>query len=67
VPVDVTGAGDALIAGTLSRLIAGDGLVEAVRIGTVLAALTTESRATVHPELSPRLLEAAMERVPATA
>jgi pseudouridine kinase len=67
VPVDVTGAGDALIAGTLSRLLAGDGLVEAVRIGTVLAALTTESRATVHPELSPRLLEAAMERVPATA
>ncbi len=67
VPVDVTGAGDALIAGTLSRLLAGEGLVEAVRIGTVLAALTTESRATVHPELSPRLLEAAMERVPATA
>lgn len=63
-PVDVTGAGDALIAGTLFRLLAGDTLIDAVRMGTVLAALTTENRSTVHPELSPRLLAGAMERVP---
>ena len=63
-PVDVTGAGDALIAGTLYRLIAGEDLATALRTGTVLAALTTESRFTVLPELSPRLLDAAAERVP---
>jgi pseudouridine kinase len=63
-PVDVTGAGDALIAGTLYRLIAGEPLAEALRAGTVLAALTVESRFTVLPELSPRLLDAAAERVP---
>lgn len=66
-PVDVTGAGDALIAGALCRLMAGDDLTEAVRVGTILAALTTESRFTVHPELSPRLLEAALERSPVPA
>ena len=63
-PVDVTGAGDALIAGTLYRLIAGEALAEALRAGSVLAALTVESRFTVLPELSPRLLDAAADRVP---
>ncbi|MHB2165711.1 carbohydrate kinase [Alsobacter sp. R-9] len=59
-PVDVTGAGDALIAGTLHRLLAGDMLADAVRAGTVLAALTVENTATVLPELSPRFLAAAL-------
>lgn len=63
-PVDVTGAGDALIAATLSRLLAGESLLDAVRVGVVLAAMTIESRATVLPDLSPRLLAASLERVP---
>ena len=55
-PVDVTGAGDALIAGTLARLVAGGTLVEAARVGSLAAALTVECDASVHPELSEGLL-----------
>src|SRR5690606_7426466 len=40
-PVDVTGAGDALIAGTLFSLLSGEKLAGAVRTGCLLAALTT--------------------------
>ncbi|SEQ04900.1 pseudouridine kinase [Faunimonas pinastri] len=56
IPVDVTGAGDALIAGTLQRLVSGDDIFSAARIGARLAALTTETEASVHPGLSPGLL-----------
>ncbi|MCP8937116.1 winged helix-turn-helix transcriptional regulator [Alsobacter sp. SYSU M60028] len=66
-PVDVTGAGDALVAATLTRLLAGETLVDAVRAGAVLAALTTESRSTVLPDLSPVLLAASLDRVPQPA
>ena len=62
-PVDVTGAGDAMISGTLYRLLAGEPLASAVRVGSLLAAMTTENDATVHPELSPRFLGAAMSRI----
>jgi pseudouridine kinase len=51
-PVDVTGAGDALIAGTLFGLLRGETLAEAVRTGTFVALLTIESRSTVAPALS---------------
>ena len=61
--VDVTGAGDALIAGTLVGLIAGRPLPEAARTGIVASALTIESRASVRPDLSPALLARAMEAV----
>ncbi|MFI4994503.1 MAG: carbohydrate kinase [Hyphomicrobiales bacterium] len=64
-PVDVTGAGDAMIAGTLYRLMAGEPLGEAVRVGALLAAVTTENDASVHPELSPRFIAASMARIPA--
>lgn len=61
-PVDVTGAGDALIAGTLHRLIAGDPLATAVRAGTVLAALTIETDHSVRPDLTAALLDDRMRR-----
>jgi pseudouridine kinase len=51
VPVDVTGAGDALIAGTLAALIAGAGLPAAARAGAERAARTVESRHSVLPPL----------------
>lgn len=41
--VDVTGAGDAFIAGTLWRLVSGDDLVAATAVGRDAAALTIES------------------------
>lgn len=61
--VDVTGAGDALIAGTLSRLIAGDRLADACRIGMLAAALTIESEESVHASMSPQLIESNMYRL----
>jgi len=62
-PVDVTGAGDALVAGTLQRLLAGDALLDAVRGGLLVAALTLESPASVRPDLSPHLLEESRHRL----
>ncbi|MEA1651125.1 carbohydrate kinase [Nitrospirillum sp. BR 11164] len=62
-PVDTTGAGDAMIAGTLHRLVAGDGLLAAARTGALVGALTTESKASVHPGLSPQLLAANLPRL----
>ncbi len=61
--VDVTGAGDALIAGTLARLIAGDRLPEACRVGMLAAALTIESEESVSISMSPQLIESSMHRL----
>jgi pseudouridine kinase len=61
--VDVTGAGDALIAATLFRLLAGDGLAQAAVWGAAAAALTIASEASVRPDLSPGLLSRAMDSV----
>lgn len=63
-PVDITGAGDAMIAGTLYRLLQGDALGVAARTGALLATLTTENAASVHPELSPRFLTSNEHRIP---
>ncbi|MBB2969553.1 carbohydrate kinase [Mesorhizobium sp. RMAD-H1] len=63
-PVDVTGAGDAMIAGTLSRLLSGASLTEGARTGSLLATLTAESEASVHPLLSPHFLAAHIHRIP---
>lgn len=49
--VDVTGAGEALVAGTLSRLVLGETLDAAVRCGIAAAAITVGSRHHVHPAL----------------
>ncbi|TKB23246.1 MAG: carbohydrate kinase, partial [Mesorhizobium sp.] len=64
-PVDITGAGDAMIAGTLYKVLSGEPLAHAVRTGALLATLTTESESSVHPDLSPRFLAAGMYRIPA--
>ena len=56
--ISATGAGDALVAGTLWASIAGEPLAEAVRTGAELAALTLESERSVRADLSPALLEA---------
>ncbi len=55
--VCATGAGDALVAGTLWRLIAGDGLRDAARTGAELAALTLQTDRSVRADLSPALLD----------
>ncbi|MBC5809666.1 MAG: carbohydrate kinase [Candidatus Eremiobacteraeota bacterium] len=57
--VDVTGAGDALISGTLARLLTGVSPLDAVRTGTTLASLTIQQSGSVVPELSASLLERA--------
>lgn len=54
---DVTGAGDALIAGTLLGLFEGNALPDAARTGALLAAMTVESAATVLPGLSREALD----------
>ncbi|MBT0773895.1 carbohydrate kinase family protein [Kineosporia sp. J2-2] len=48
-PIDVTGAGDALMAGTLAALIGGADLVTAARAGAERAARTVESELSVLP------------------
>jgi pseudouridine kinase len=45
--VNVNGAGDALAAGTIARLWAGDDFSEAVRFGVALAAMTVEEAGSV--------------------
>ena len=56
--VDVTGAGDALAAGVCAALLRDGGDFEAAaRLGLDLAALTLQTEASVHPELTPRFLE----------
>lgn len=62
--IDVVGAGDAMIAGALFRLMSGMPLGEAARTGALLAAITTETDAGVVPNLSPALLAACEARVP---
>ena len=62
-PVDVTGAGDALMAGTLYGLMEGRAIAEASRLGTLLATLTLESDLDVPPDLSPALLDAHANRL----
>ncbi|MCD2172496.1 carbohydrate kinase [Rhizobium sp. C4] len=64
-PVDLTGAGDAMVAATLHRLIRGDGTMEAARHGILAGALTTECPTTIHPALSAAFLEANMVRMKA--
>jgi pseudouridine kinase len=50
--VDVTGAGDALAAGTLFALVAGKGLADAISIGIRLAGRTLKHAGTVDASLS---------------
>lgn len=62
-PVDVTGAGDALVAGTLNALLRGASLDDAVGDGVLLATLTIESTFSVLPHLSADFLSEARARM----
>lgn len=64
-PVDITGAGDAMIAGTFYKIFDGEGTVQATQTGALLATLTTENVSSVHPDLSPRFLTDGKHRIPA--
>ena len=61
-PIDITGAGDAMIAGSLFALLKGSAIGEATRSGALLAALTIESTSSVRGDLTPAMLDAAAER-----
>jgi pseudouridine kinase len=50
--VDVTGGGDALVAGTVAALVAGHPLGGAVRHGVALAELTIGAEGAVRPDLA---------------
>jgi pseudouridine kinase len=55
---DVTGAGDALVAGTLYGLTRGDDLVTAARLGLAAAAIAVESPQSTSVTLTPEALVA---------
>lgn len=57
---DVTGAGDSSLAAFCHALIEGEGPVEAARFGHAAAALTIASSHTVRPDLTSRLVRAAL-------
>jgi pseudouridine kinase len=54
-PVDVTGAGDAMLAAFCHRLLAGSSLTDAAAYGHEAAALTVASPHTVRPDLRDRM------------
>lgn len=55
--VDITGAGDAMVAGTLHGLVQGQDFPAAARMGSLMGALTVETPGTVRADLSEDLLE----------
>lgn len=62
--VDVTGAGDAMLAAFAHAILAGHEPVEAARHGHAAAALTVASPHTVRPDLTPRLVQDALGDTP---
>lgn len=62
--VDVTGAGDAMLGAFCHALLEGADPVDAARFGQAAAALTIASEHTVRPDLTPRLVRAAMQPPP---
>ena len=57
---DVTGAGDAMLAAFCHAVLEGRDAVAAARYGHAAAALTVASPHTVRPDLTPRLIDAAL-------
>jgi pseudouridine kinase len=55
-PIDVTGAGDAMLGAFCHALLHGADLAEAARYGHAAAALTVTSRSTVRTDLSDELI-----------
>ncbi len=62
---DVTGAGDAMAAGTLAGRLAGLSLDEALRMGTAASALTLQSFGATAKNLTPEGVNAQLALVPA--
>ncbi len=60
-PVDVTGAGDAMVAGFCHGLLTGLEPVEAARFGQAAAELTVTSAGTVRPDLTAALVHHHLE------
>lgn len=60
---DVTGAGDAMLAGYLHRMVTGSPVVEAARFGAAAAWLTVESPYTVRPDLTADLVQQTLDRL----
>ena len=56
----MTGAGDSSLAAFCHALLDGQDPVDAARYGHAAAALTIASRHTVRPDLTPRLVQAAL-------
>jgi pseudouridine kinase len=56
-PRDVTGAGDAMIAGTLFGLIQGLALHDAAGLGLAAAAITVEAETATAPAITPAMLK----------
>lgn len=61
---DVTGAGDALAAGTLDALARGAEFGDATRFGIAAAGIAIRSENAAPPEISARAVQEAMARVP---
>lgn len=59
---DVTGAGDSMLGAFCHVLLQGGTPGEAARFGHAAAALTVASSYTVRPDLSPRLIHAALDQ-----
>ncbi len=60
--VDVTGGGDAMLAGLVHRWLHGDPLAEAAAYGQAVAALTVGTDETVRSDLTPALVEDQLAR-----
>lgn len=58
--LDVTGAGDSMLAAFCYAVLDGRDPVDAARFGHAAAALTISSAHTVRPDLTPRLIQAAL-------
>lgn len=65
--VDVTGGGDAALAGTVLGLLRRQHLIEAARWGQAAAAMTVSAPETVNPALSADSLQAQLKRRPKPA
>ena len=61
---DVTGAGDAMLAAFCHVLLAGGTPQHAAHFGHAAAALTIASPHTVRPDLTPRLIQTALDTAP---
>lgn len=59
---DVTGAGDSMLGGFCHVLLQGGSPEDAARFGHATAALTIASPHTVRPDLTPRLVRAALDQ-----